>query len=262
MLPEMNILGLSLRSYDALAALAAGLGLLLAWRGLKGTNLGSWRYLAPLLLAAAALVGARLWNYAVNPAQFGPDFHLWTLRYGRLSLYGGLVAAFLALLLFCRLKKVSPLPLMDSMVLPGGVSVVLLKLGCFLNGCCFGKSTAGPLGLVFPANAGAYDFLDTLPFLNPLPRSVYPTQLFESVGAALCLLIVVPLALRHKWPAGTAALLYTFSFTLVRLLIHPLRFFPYAVWITRILYPAIYAAILAGCGIALWAVFKKYRGKE
>ncbi len=251
MLPEMNILGLSLHSYEAFAALAAGLGLLLCWRGLKGLHLGLWRWLLPMLLAVVALAGARLWNCAVNPSQFGPAFPLWSLRYGRLSLYGGLLAAFLALLLFCRLKKASPLPMMDAMVLPGGAGLILLKLGCFLNGCCFGKATNGPLGFVFPANGSAYDFLDALPFLSPLTRSVYPTQLFEALGAALCLLIVFPIARRRKWPPGAPALLYAFCFTLVRLIIHPLRVFPYDIWITTVLYPAMYAAILVICAVAL-----------
>ncbi len=261
MLPEMDILGLSLHSYDALAALAAGLGLLLCWYGLKGAGLGSWRWLLPLLLSVAALFGARLWNYAVNPAQFGPAFPLWSLHYGGLSLYGGLLAAFLALLLFCWMKKVNPLPLMDAMVLPGGVGLILLKLGCFLNGCCFGRSTNGPLGLVFPANAEAYNFLDALPFLGPVMRSVYPTQLFEAAGAALCLLIVL-LYHRRKWPAGASALLYAFCFTFVRLLIHPLRVFPYDIWITTLLYPATYAAILAICAAALRGILKKYRDMD
>lgn len=262
MLPDLNILGLSLHSYDAMAALAAGLGLLLSWRGLKERNLGLWRCLLPLLLMVSALIGARLFNYAVNPAQFGPAFPLWKLHYGRLSLYGGLIAAFLALLLFCSLKRISPLPLMDAMVLPGGVGLILLKLGCFLNGCCFGKATAGPLGLVFPANAGAYDFLDSLPLLQPLARSVYPAQLFEALGAALCLLIVLPPAYRREWPPGALALRYAFCFTLVRLLIHPLRVFPYDAWITAILFPAMYAAILAICAVALRGISERRRSED
>jgi len=251
MLPDLHILGLTLHSYYVLAALAAALGLGLAWRGLKGLVPGSWRWLLPPLLALAALIGARLWNFAVNPAQFGPAFPLWALRYAGFSLYGGLIAAFLTLLAFCRLRRLSPFPLLDAMILPAGLGLALLKTGCFLNGCCFGKATTGLFGMVFPANAGVYDFLDSLPFLAPALRSVYPTQLFEAAGAALGLAIALPLLGRGKLPPGAAALLYAFCFTLVRLLVHPLRAFSYQPWIVHILYPALYAALLALSGLGL-----------
>lgn len=260
MLQDISVFGITLHSYSALAALAGALGLLLSFYTLRYAGLGAWRLLLPALLILSALIGARLLNYAVNPAQFSSDFPLWSLRYGKLSLYGGLISAFFTLLLFCRRKKTSPLPLMDAMVLPSGIGLILLKLGCFLNGCCFGKATQSAWGVTFPSNAAAYDFLDTLPFIKTMQRSVYPTQLFEAAGAAICLLAVLCASRRKTWPAGAIAFFYAFGFTLTRLIVHPLRAFSYAAWITLYLYPIMYACILVSSAAGLYVLFKK-RGR-
>ncbi len=260
MLPDLEILGLSLHSYYVLAALAAAAGLGSAWYTLKGRGLGAWHWLLPPLLGLAALIGGRLWNYGVNPAQFGPAFPLWSLHYGGFSLYGGLAGALLALLAFCLVKKTSPLPLLDALTLPGGLSLILLKLGCFLNGCCFGKAASGPLGLVFPANEEVYDFLESLPLLGEINRRVYPTQLFEAAGAALSLALVLLLGRRRKLPPGGTFLLYAFCFTLARLLIHPLRAFAYQAWVVEILYPAVYGLVLVAAALGLLLLKKHGNG--
>ena len=52
----------------------------------------SRRGAAVLLLCACAafLIGARLWNVAVNPGDFGPQRPWYVLRMTGFSLYGGL----------------------------------------------------------------------------------------------------------------------------------------------------------------------------
>lgn len=62
----------------------------------------------------------------------------------RLSLMGGLVAGVLILALYVGLGKRSLSRLADCFLLPAGMAIILLKLSCFLNGCCCGKSTDSP----------------------------------------------------------------------------------------------------------------------
>jgi phosphatidylglycerol:prolipoprotein diacylglycerol transferase len=52
------------------------------------------------------------------------------------------------------------------------------RIGCFLNGCCYGQPTAQPWGVVFPRDSFAYlEFGD---------QPVHPSQLYNAlVGLAL-----------------------------------------------------------------------------
>jgi phosphatidylglycerol:prolipoprotein diacylglycerol transferase len=59
------------------------------------------------------------------------------------------------------------------------------RLGCFLNGCCYGKPTAAWCGVVFPGQ----------------PHAVLPTQLFEAIG-----LLGIYAALRALQRRGALAL--------------------------------------------------------
>jgi phosphatidylglycerol:prolipoprotein diacylglycerol transferase len=66
------------------------------------------------------------------------------------------------------------------------LGLALGKVGCFLEGCCWGGHTDGPLGVRFPGHA--------------LPR--HPTQLYE---AAVALALAAGLAAlgRRATPPGT-----------------------------------------------------------
>jgi phosphatidylglycerol:prolipoprotein diacylglycerol transferase len=116
------------------------------------TALQAWTAL--LLMCASFLVGARLWNVAVNPGNFLGQTKWYTLKLAGLSLYGGLIASAVALVLFTKGRKIGVLPVLDAMAAPGGIAFCFARLGCFLNGCCGGIATNGPFGVVFPDHSG------------------------------------------------------------------------------------------------------------
>ncbi len=244
MLPTVNIFGCAVQSYYLCAALSGACGILLSVRTLRQEGPGAWRFLLGVLTALFVLIGARLLNFLLHPAAYGADFPIWSLSYRKLSLMGGLIFGVAAVSVFGICTKRSPLRLMDRLVLPAGVGIALLKLGCFLNGCCFGKPTEGILGVTFPANAVTYDYLDTLPLLGGQIRTVYPTELFEMAGALAGVAVVWYICRRRRPPDGTRAILFAAWFTLVRLAVHPLRAFPYGEFVTDTVYPLLYALML------------------
>ena len=103
---------------------------------------------------------------------------------GGLVYYGGFLGAMLCCLYYMRKHK---LPLWRMADLSGyGVSLGLFwgRMGCFLNGCCFGKVTHGPLGWVFPKNGATWRHqldagLVQASATHPLP--VHPTQLYSAL---------------------------------------------------------------------------------
>lgn len=95
---------------------------------------------------------------------------------GGMSFHGGLLGVVCAALLFCRRYKLAVLPMGDVIAAAAPVGLGLGRLGNFINGELWGRTTDLPWGMVFP-NAG------------PVPR--HPSQLYEFIleGVVLFLLL-------------------------------------------------------------------------
>jgi len=92
------------------------------------------------------------------------------------------VFLFAAVITRTRLLKI-----LDSVTIPGAAAFSVARVGCFLTGCCAGKETDLPWGVVFP-NA------DSVSASLTNVHAVHPTQLYELIlaliGSPLCLFIV------------------------------------------------------------------------
>jgi phosphatidylglycerol:prolipoprotein diacylglycerol transferase len=165
-----------------------------------------------------------------------------------LSLYGGILGAFLVLLAVVRYLHLDLLSVLDAFTVPSGAAFCISRVGCFLNGCCKGKPTDFFLGVVFPERQK--------PILSGLlgafmkPQPVHPTQLYELFGAALGLPVCHALAKRWKLSEGGLFLLYGVWFCLMRLAVLPLRKLNYPEPVRGVLYPLLYLG-LAALGVAL-----------
>jgi phosphatidylglycerol---prolipoprotein diacylglyceryl transferase len=62
---------------------------------------------------------------------------------------------------------------LDSIALALPFPLILAKMGCFCNGCCWGKPCAWPWGLQFPAGGSA-----------PAGMPLHPTQIYEILALA------------------------------------------------------------------------------
>lgn len=252
---------LMVKSYALFTVLAALAGVLTALPLLRREGLRAMRALWLIAwMAAAFLVGARLLNFAVNPDAYGDSLHLFSLRLAGLSVYGGIFGALGALLLWARLAKQKPFPLLDALVLPSGLGFALARVGCYLNGCCAGIPTNSALGVRFPMRGGEETALGELFSLlgkSSISVSVYPTQLFEMGLALLGLVPVIGLYFRKKLPPGAAFLLYGIWFSAARLMILPLRSLPYPEPVVRWIYPLLYLALIAAGLFLLWRMYKQ-----
>ncbi|MBO5110697.1 MAG: prolipoprotein diacylglyceryl transferase [Clostridia bacterium] len=137
---------------------------------------------------------------------FNALFH--SLKAGRLVVggitwEGGVIGGFAAFLLLAHflVKRERGRELeLFSLVMPGVVLAHALgRVGCFLGGCCFGRITEGPLGVVFPAGTAAADqYPNTLTGEGSFP--VLPTQLFEAIFelALFTVMLCTYRKLKHK----------------------------------------------------------------
>ena len=189
MCPRLITIGsFSLPTYGVLVAVAFLVGLHLAGKlaarnGLNAdrvTNLGVY-------IALSAIVGAKLflilseWDrYAADPSRL---FTWSTLQAGGVF-YGGLLAALGVAFFYARAQGLPWLPTADALAPAAAAGHAIGRLGCFAAGCCWGKPTDLPWGVVF-SDPFAHQNVGT-----PLGIHLHPTQLYESFGTALVALFL------------------------------------------------------------------------
>lgn len=251
MYPYIELFGHTLQSYYVCAALAGVAGTVLSAIYLLKIRQGIWSALLPVFVSVSALIGARLLNFITNPRAFSGTFPVWTPSYRKLSLMGGLIAGAAAILIYCILRKEKAAKIADAFSIPAAAGIILLKLGCFLNGCCHGKPTDGPFGMVFPANASKYSFINSLNVVSAKSPVVHPTQLYEIAGAVFAITAAVVLTHTLKMKEGSRAAIFAGLFSAARWIILPLRELPYERQIVTAFYPCLYAAVVCFSGLFL-----------
>lgn len=123
----------------------------------------------------AMLLGARIGGYADNWSVYAADpKRLLNLLEGGMSSIPAALACGITGIAMCRKLGVEVWRLADAASVPTMVCIAVGRLGCFMNGCCCGKATDCPLGVLFPGK----------------PALVHPTQLYYSFGAAVIALVL------------------------------------------------------------------------
>ncbi len=255
MAPEITLFGLTVSSYSLMAVLAAAAFIALSWRPLRRCGLpAAGVVLLMLAVCVAFLVGARLWNVAVNPDSYHEGRPWYVLRMTGFSVYGGVAAVLIVFLLASAVARVRPGRVLDAVTVPAAVSFSVSRVGCFLNGCCSGRETDLPWGVVFPFET------EGLSASLSQARAVHPTQLYELIlallGIPLCLFIVK----RLRPGAGGLFLLYGAWANVMRLLVLPLRALPYSSLVSNIIYPLLYYVLTVACVFLF--VWSCRRGRE
>src|SRR3990172_7823592 len=119
----------------------------------------------PQLITNAALysliggvAGARLFYVIHYFADFKGNwvkvFYIWE---GGLELLGGVVLAVTIILLYLVYHKLPILRYLDALAVGLLLALALGRIGCFLNGCCWGRPTTLPWGVRFPYGSLAYN---------------------------------------------------------------------------------------------------------
>ncbi|MCX5796448.1 MAG: prolipoprotein diacylglyceryl transferase [Elusimicrobia bacterium] len=211
----LSFLGYDLHSapvFAWLAALAATL-YLRSRRTALGLSLEDfWGLIFALMLGVfAGSVGV----YAVLYGR-GLAANLGRLLDGRVaggSFFGVFWGAAAAAFLFCRRRKLASAPVADALGAAAVLGLVLMRLGCLLNGCCYGRPTGGAWGIVFK------DRMSGVP-ATLLGVPLHPTQLYEAAGAGLIFLllhsVVAPRIRKGGLRPGSAFLLSVALYALLR----------------------------------------------
>jgi phosphatidylglycerol---prolipoprotein diacylglyceryl transferase len=220
MYPRLFELGpITVYTYGVLLASAYLLGLQFAMARAKARGLDAVRVLdLGIYIIISALVGAKLLLLITDFKTFRADpAELLSLARSGGVFYGGLLLAVVVALWYIR-RAGLPLWTTCDVFAPGiALGHVVGRFGCFFAGCCYGKPTTRPWGIVFTdpfaaANVG-----------TPLGVHLHPTQLYEA-GAELVILIVLMLTERKRQPfAGRTFWLYILLYAISRYIIEIFR---------------------------------------
>ena len=149
-------------------------------------------------------------------------------RWAGMTSFWGYLAGIAAVAVVARRNGI-PLPrLGDLAAAPLGVALVSARLGCFIAGCDFGKVTAVPWALRFPAGSPAWrDHVRSglVPPARPESLPVHPTQLYEALVGVAIVVAAIAVA-RTAWGrarAGRVFLVGAAIYALGRLGVEELR---------------------------------------
>lgn len=121
------------------------------------------------------ILGGRLLYVVLNWEMYRLEpSEIVALWHGGLIWYGGLAGGVLGTAIYLRTHHHPFLRGMDQVIpfIPLGHAIG--RIGCFLNGCCYGKPTTAWFGVQFPGH----------------PGPVVPTQLIESAGLVVLFAIL------------------------------------------------------------------------
>ncbi|MGE5552725.1 MAG: prolipoprotein diacylglyceryl transferase [Betaproteobacteria bacterium] len=157
---------LTIWAYGTMLALAFLLGTFFAVREARSRGMAEEHiYNLALLFAIAGVIGARLLHVLLNlPYYLANPLKAFALQDGGLAMHGGFALAILAGVWYARWQQVDAWELADFLPKWGVLGIGMVRLGCLLNGCCFGVPSSVPW---------AFD----CSLLHDVPR--HPTQLYE-----------------------------------------------------------------------------------
>lgn len=186
-----------------------------------------------LIIIGSALVGSRLFYVVIHWEEFAP--HPWDIispyqstgqwGIGGLSMLGGIILSVLVSLLYLHLKGENIWKITDIVAPSFPLGIFFTRLGCFLNGCCFGKPSSLPFTVTFPTQSPAGFVYPHCP--------LHPAQLYFSLYGFGIFFFLLHLE-RHKSFSGFTTWLTLSLYCLARFLGDFFRYYEESMLLTKI----------------------------
>lgn len=198
---------ITIYSYGVMLVLAFGIGIYLARKRALTVGIDS-RIIMDLgiYILISSIVGARLLYVLSNLDEYKTNPLDAIFSRAGFVFYGGLILATVVAIWYLKRQKLSVWKIADVIAPSIAIGQAIGRIGCFLNGCCYGKPTTLPFGVMMFGN----DHLDL--------THVHPTQLYDSVGNLIIFYILTCLWKRRKFD-GQIFFLYLILYATTRFII-------------------------------------------
>lgn len=166
LVPRFAPQGVPVRAYGLLLVLAIGTGLAMAvsrarQRGIEPDtviSLAMWWLFIPGIVGARLFFVIEYWEVRFAPLPAGQAL-VEALRFteGGLVVYGSLIGATLGFLAFTWRERLPPLAIADILAPSLVAGLAIGRLGCLMNGCCFGGACELPWAVTFPPTSPPFE---------------------------------------------------------------------------------------------------------
>lgn len=148
------------------------------------------------------------------------------------GIFGGYFAVELAKYIFSIRVRTG-----DSFAIPVASAVCVGRIGCFIAGCCYGKTTTLPWGVDFHLA------------IDPQGTLRHPTQLYEFLFHAIAIVALV-ICNQRKWLLGNQLKAYLIAYLIFRFITEWIR--PEPTYLLELTNYQIAAILFTAILIALW----------
>jgi len=222
-------------SYGVMLALAFVLGIWVTVIRAKKMGLDPNKIMdLSVLIILAGIIGSRIayvlphmdefrghWLDTINPIQSNGQIGI-----AGLTILGGVLLAIFITLLYLWWKKLPVWKIADAFAPAVALGIFVGRIGCFLNGCCFGIPTNSPIGMVFPENSPAGSVFPQ--------QHIYPTELFSSFYGLLIFLILIWAEKKYKTFDGFTFFLLWALYGMARFTVDFFRYYENSMVLVRI----------------------------
>lgn len=246
--PEsFSLFGLEIKLYGFMIAIGFILAYIIATREAKRTGQDDELYVDFMLwMIIPAILGARIYyvifsldSYIEPGKGLGKTIlDMINIRQGGLAIYGGIIAAVIVAIVFCRKKKANIKLMADTATMALLTGQIIGRFGNFFNREAFGDYTNSLFRMCIPVSYfkgnGSLNGLVESGVINETMInnvveiesaawiSVHPTFLYEALWN-LGVLLLIFFYRKHKKFDGELALLYVWGYGLGRVWIEALR---------------------------------------
>jgi phosphatidylglycerol:prolipoprotein diacylglycerol transferase len=214
---------LQVRWYGVIIVVGMILGCLYAYYRMKSLGIKADDILDVIIICIpSGIIGARVFYVltTLNEIEYKSFYDVIAIWEGGLAIYGCIIAGLIAMIIVCKVKKISVLALLDCASPAVMIGQIIGRWGNFMNAEAYGV-------------VGQYDFLGksidltSLAYGNPLLMTingemVHPTFLYESVWNLIGFLIINAFWKKRKYN-GNVFLWYITWYGLGRCIIEGLR---------------------------------------
>ena len=165
-----------------------------------------------LWLMAGSIIGARVvyvTTYWKDEFAGQPLSEIFMIQHGGLVYYGGFIGAVIAGYIYLRWKKMPFWKTSDVLAPSIALGNAFGRIGCLLNGCCYGRPTDVPWAITF-TNPLAHELSGT-----PLNVPLHPTEIYDALDNFILYLLLAWL-FRHKKFDGQVLATFLIGYAITR----------------------------------------------
>ncbi len=201
--PQICTIGpFTIHSYGLMLALAFIVSSFLACIQAKNENINPETIFNFIFFVfVTGIIGSRVFYVLDNFGYYLKNpIEIVMLQQGGLAWFGGLISSVVCGAFYLRRKKLSVYLILDLVAPFVALGQAIGRIGCFLNGCCFGK--VSQFGIYFPVHEAA----------------LIPTQVYSSL-ALIAIFIILRLLQDRPHKQGQIFLAYLLLYSFKRFLV-------------------------------------------